>query len=59
MSECRFYMANWDVGFWLNLHVVPTSASFHLMTAFRILGKRHFTIQDVLSEHRLTWVVRE
>lgn len=45
MSECGFYTANLDVGLWLNLHVLPMSASFNLMMAFAILGKRHFTIK--------------
>lgn len=48
------YMALWDVGPWLNLHVLPTSASFCLMMAFSVLGIRYFTIQDLPFEHRLT-----
>lgn len=52
-------MAVWDVGVWLNLHVLPTSASFHLMMAFGVLGTRHFTIQDLPFEHRLTSEVLE
>lgn len=34
-------MAVWDVGLWLDLHVLPMSASSHLTMAFGVLGMRH------------------
>jgi len=55
----QIYMAVWDVGLWLNLHVLPTSASFHLMMAFGVLGITYFMIQDLPFEHRLTSEVLE
>lgn len=38
-------MAVWDVGLWLNLHVLAMSASSHLRMAFGVLGVRHFVVQ--------------
>lgn len=48
------YMAVWDAGLWLNLHVLPMSPLLHLMTAFSVLGIRHFMVRALPFEHRLT-----